>query len=104
MFYLIIDVLGFYLVLIGTWRLATATRRPPMGSQLWEYGKEEQTYFPLKDLISPHKVISWMFKTILSFNKPGRLTGAVIVQKQFNWGLFWILLGLIIEFSCGLMK
>jgi len=98
MLFTAIYILGFYLVLIGTWRLATATTKWPMGSDLLQQRDEEQAYNPLTDLVSPHKVLAWMFMTILSFNKPGNYTDAVILHKKFNWGLLWVLLGLIIQF------
>jgi len=97
MLFIAIHIIGFYLVFIGTWRLATATTKLPMGEAMFQQRDEEQAYNPLMDLVSPHKVLVWIFKTILSFNKPGYYTSAVILHKKFNWGLLWILLGLIIQ-------
>ena len=57
MIFTIIHILSFYLVFIGTWRLATATTRSPIGIKVFDQEDEEQSYNPLKDLISPHKVL-----------------------------------------------
>lgn len=99
---IIIQILGFYLIFIGTWRLATATRKAPIGADVYSQKDEEQAYKPWKDLCSPHKVILWMCKTLASFNKPGDYTDAVILHKKFNWGLMWLLAGIIVQFisSC----
>ncbi|MCK4786325.1 MAG: hypothetical protein KAV87_21385 [Desulfobacteraceae bacterium] len=99
-----IHILGFYMVLIGTWRLATATTKLPMGEAMFQQREEEKAYNPLTDLVSPHKVLVWIFMTILSFNKPGNYTSAAILHKKFNWGLLWVLFGLIIQFVCGFVK
>jgi len=101
---IIIHILGFYLIFIGTWRLATATRKAPIGADVYSQKYEEQAYKPWKDLCSPHKVILWMCKTLASFNKPGDYTDAVILHKKFNWGLLWLLLGIAVQFVCGLMR
>ena len=90
--FIILRILGFYLIVIGTWRLATATRETPIGEGLFP-----KKYKPWKDLFSPHKVIIWMCKTLVSFNKPD-FTSAVIFHKKFNWGLMWLLVGIIVQF------
>jgi len=95
---IMIHILGFYLIFIGTWRLATATIKHPIGADLFRQEDEEQAYKPWKDLFSPHKVIIWMYRTLASFNKPGNFTDAVILHKKFNWGLMWLLAGIIIQF------
>ncbi len=94
----VMDILGFYLIFIRTWRLATSTGKSPIGTELFKYKEEEQKYFPLKDLVSPHKVLVWMFKTVLSFKKAGEFSTAVILHKKFNWGLLWLLVGITIQF------
>ena len=100
MIFTIIHILSFYLVFNGTWRLATATTRAPIGINVFDQIDKEQAYNPLKDLISPHKVLIWIYQTVLSFNKPGHYTSAVILQKKFNWGLLWLLLGIFAQFVC----
>lgn len=104
MIFTIINILSFYLLFIGTWRLATATTRAPIGSNVFAQKDNEQEYNPLKDLISPHKVIIWFYHTVVSFNKPGHYTSAVILQKKFNWGLLWLLLGIFAQFICFLSE
>ena len=101
---IIIDFLGFYLIFIGTWRLATATKSAPTGTEVFDLRDEEIAYNPLMDLISPRKVIVWIYRTLKSFSRPGHYTNAVICHKQFNWGLIWLLLGILVQFVCGLMK
>jgi hypothetical protein len=97
-------ILGFYVVVIGTWRLANATAPAPMGSQLHEYARKMKTYNPVWDLLSPHLVACWMVRTVLKLKQPGKFTDSVILHKQFNWGLMWLLLGLSIQFVCALVK
>jgi hypothetical protein len=98
---IILKFIGFYLVIIGTWRLANATKRAPIGADLWKRQEEARNYSPLQDLISPMEVLLWFFKTVKSFNKPGSFTTAVLMQKEFNWGLIWLLLGLLMQFLTG---
>jgi len=98
----IVHILSFYFVFIGTWRLATSTTRSPIGYNVFDQEDEEQAYNPLKDLISPHKVLIWIYQTVLSFNKPGHYASAVILQKKFNWGLLWLLIGIFAQFVCFL--
>lgn len=97
------QITSFYLVFIGTWRLASATKRAPMGD-LGQYQEEEEKYKPLWDLFFPHKIVIWMFRTLASFNKPGSFAKAVIMHKKFNWGLLWLMLGIIIQFLSGIIK
>ena len=104
MIFTIIHILSCYLVFIGTWRLATATTRSPIGIKVFDQEDEEQSYNPLKDLISPHKVLLWIYQTVLSFNKPGHYKSAVILQKKFSWGLLWLLLGIFSQFLCFLSE
>ena len=101
---MVIHILGFYLVFIGTWRLATATTSHPIGAEVSNLKDAEEAYNPLTDLISPHKVIMWICRTLKSFKKPGCYTKAVICHKKFNWGLIWLLLGIVVQFVCGLVK
>ena len=104
MLFTLIYILGFYLILIGTWRLATATTSAPVGTKLFDLSDEERVYKPLTDLFSPHKVLIWIYQTLRSFRRPGHYTNAVICHKKFNWGLLWLLLGIVVQFVCGLMK
>lgn len=93
----ILNLIGIYLVVIGTWRLATATQKKPVGN----FGKkinEDNSYNPLRDLVAPHEVICWAYRTIISFGKEGQMTDSVILHKQFNWGLLWLLFGLLIQY------
>lgn len=95
--FIILQILGFYLIFIGTWRLATATTKAPIGADLFSQKDEEQAYKPWKDLYSFFKVIIWIYKTLASFNKPD-FTSAVILHKKFNWGLMWLLVGIMVQF------
>lgn len=97
----ILDFIGFYLVVIGTWRLANATKKKPVGNFIQAITNEE-SYKPYKDLYSPHKVIVWLIKTVREFRTDGQMTDAVILQKKFNWGLLWLLLGVVIQYIAGL--
>ncbi len=101
---IILEILGFYLVIIGTWRLANSTVRSPVGADLWTFKESEDNYNPILDLLSIHKVFIWILSTIKSFNKKGQLTGAAILHKQFNWGLLWLLLGIMLQFSAQFIK
>lgn len=104
MLFTLIHIFGFYLIFIGTWRLATSTTAAPVGDKVFRLKDEEQVYNPLTDLFSPHKVVIWIWQKLKSFKKPGHYTNAVICHKRFNWGLIWLLLGIAIQFVCGLMK
>lgn len=92
----ILIVLGFYFVFIGTWRLANSTT-DSVGKVYFNKATEDN-YNPIYDLFKLHEIIKWLFKTIRSFGKPGFVTGAVILNKRFNWGLLWLLLGIIFQF------
>ena len=96
----ILSLIGFYLAVIGTWRLANATQQKPIGNFMQKADKDN-SYNPLKDLVSPHKVIIWFFQTMRSIHATGTLTDCVILHKQFNWGLWWLLLGIAIQYIAG---
>jgi len=96
-----LKIAGFYLVVVGTWRLANATKRVPVGADLWRRQEEAKDYNPLKDLISMKELLFWFCKTVRTFNKPGDFATAVLMQKEFNWGLIWLLLGLLMQFLSG---
>ena len=104
MLFTLIHILGFYLIFIGTWRLATATTSAPVGTEAFNLRDEEQVYNPLTDLFSPLKLLIWICQTVKSFRKPGHYTNAVICHKKFNWGLLWLLFGITVQFVCCLMK
>ena len=93
-----LQIFGFYLVFIGTWRLANSTVHSPIGADLFNYRKKEENYIPFLDLLSIHKVIIWAISTVKTFNKKGAFTGAAILHKQFSWGLLWLLLGIGLQF------
>jgi len=93
-----LQILGFYLVFVGTWRLANSTTHSPVGTELLINREKEEKYNPLLDLLAIHKIIKWFFLTIVSFNKPGRFTGVAILHKRFNWGLLWLLFGIVLQF------
>ena len=96
--YTVFQILSIYLVLIGTWRLASATKKRPSGSDLQTYQESEETYNPLKDLVSIIDVVFWIFETVKTFRAPGYFADAVIFHKQFQWGLFWLMSGILIQF------
>jgi len=96
MFKTILHVAGFYFVILGTWRLANATTASPSIAEILQ-----EKYSPLRDLISPHQIFGWLIKTIRSFKQPGWLGNAVILQKQFNYGLLWLFIGLFLQFLTG---
>jgi hypothetical protein len=100
---MILQIVGFYFVLIGTWRLANATTHNPSLPEAFEYKKTEENYNPLRDLISLSHILAWIYRTIISFKHSGWFGGAIILHKQFNWGLLWLLLGVILQFIAGLM-
>jgi len=100
---IVIHIIGFYLVLIGTWRLANAAAKAPIGGEMYLYKEQEENYNPLGDLFCPLEVFVWMFRTIASFSKPGRFTNAVILHKKFSWGLMWLLFGIFMQFIAGLV-
>lgn len=95
---ILLQIFGFYLVFIGTWRLANSTVHSPIGADLFNYRREEENYNPLFDLFSIHKVIIWAINTMKTFNKKGAFTGAAILHKQFSWGLLWLLFGISLQF------
>jgi hypothetical protein len=93
-----LHIAGFYFIFIGTWRLANATTRSPVGILLGQYEEEARTYNPSIDLVSIHRVLLWIFKELTTFKKPGGFSTATIHHKQFTWGLLWLLVGLILQF------
>ena len=98
----ILNLIGIYLTIIGTWRLANATKGAPVG-QFIQQAEEDNSYNPLKDLVTPHKVIVWAYQTIRSFGNKGKMTDSVILHKQFNWGLLWLLFGMVIQYVAGFL-
>lgn len=97
---LFLQIMGVYFVIVGTWRLATSTIRKPIGIDIKEieHRVKEMKYNPLCDLVCPHKIAIWMWSTICTFNKRGEFTDAGIMHKRFNWGLLWLLFGIILQF------
>ena len=96
---IILYIAGFYFVLIGTWLLATATTVASTGvADAIKKARNEHFYNPLRDIISILPILSWLFKTIVEFIKPGKVDKAIILHKQFNRGLLWLLLGLFLQF------
>lgn len=91
-------IASFYLIVVGTWRLANATIKRPMGGDWREYERREEQYNPLSDLTAAKDICSWLSRTIKSFRSPGSFTDVVILHKHFNWGLMWLLLGLTLQF------
>jgi len=98
----LVGFIGFYLSVIGTWRLATATRAKPVGDFLGPT-EMEKNYRPLKDLYAIGHVIKWIFDLIKSYNSEGGFTDGVILHKQFNWGLLWLITGICIQYLAGLL-
>ena len=82
--------------------MANATRRKPGGDFL-QVIDEDRFYKPYKDLYSPHKVIVWFIDTVKKFRSDGEMTNTVILHKQFNWGLLWLLLGVMVQYITGLL-
>ncbi len=101
--YAAFHILSIYLVLIGTWRLASATKKSP-GGDLGQYEELGKTYNPLKDLIALKEVLFWMFETVKNFREDGYFANAVIFHKQFQWGLFWLMSGILIQFVLSMLS
>lgn len=91
------QILSAYLVLIGTWRLANATTKAPIGSEVGQYQESEEAYNPLKDFVSIVEVGCWLIRTIKELRVPGSFANAVIHEKKFQWGLFWLMCGIFIQ-------
>ena len=100
MIHQVLNLIGVYLAVIGAWRLATATQRKPVGN-FNDKIEEENAYKPLTDLIAPHKVVVWAYRTLRSFSQNGQMTDSVILHKQFNWGMLWLLLGMLVQYISG---
>ena len=93
----IFNLFGLYVTIIGTWRLANATIKQPIGNFL-EVSEEDKVYNPLQDLLSPHKVVIWFFNTVTTIKHEGGIYNCVICHKKFNWGLFWLLIGIVLQY------
>ena len=98
----ILSFIGFYFIVIGTWRLANATQPAPVGGP-WQQTEEDRTYKPFRDIFSPHLVVLWIGRTIKTFKENGSLNSAVILQRQFSWGLLWLLLGIVIQYVSSIL-
>lgn len=98
----IIGFIGFYLSVIGTWRLASATTKKPIGN-FTQTAEKDNLYQPIHDLYAIHKVFAWVLETFKSYKSNGELTDAVILHKQFNWGLLWLLVGICLQYISGLI-
>lgn len=101
---IILQILGFYLVFVGTWRLANSTTHSPIGAEPSINREKEEKYNPLWDLVAIKEILVWIFMTLRGFNKPGRFTGAAILHKRFNWGLLWLLLGIALQFIVNFLN
>lgn len=97
MIHTLLQILSGYLVLIGTWRLANSTEKKPRLAELRQYQHEEETYNPLKDLLAIKDIFLWMFWTVKEFRTPGYVNEAVICHKKLNWGLLWLMSGILLQ-------
>ena len=85
-------IIGLYLSIIGTWRLANSTKPSPIGAEPSIYQREEEKYYPIKDLFMLGKIIKWLF----NFRSRVGISTAVILKKKFSWGLRWLILGILL--------
>lgn len=93
-----LGIASFYLILVGTWRVANATADAPIGPNLSKYEQKEKEYNPLSDLIAVREIGSWFLRTIRRSKRSGSFASAVVLHRHFNWGLIWLLSGLTLQF------
>ena len=95
--YYIGELYVLYLAIIGTWRLGQSTKEQGNTGNILENGRKEEEYDPIKDL-SPSKIVAilkWLFDYK---NEPEGVKNSVILRKQFNWGLRFIIIAIILQF------
>ena len=100
---ILFDIIGFYLVFIGTYRLANSTRQKP-GGDFSAVADEDDKYDPFADLKNPSEAFRWMKNTFTNRKEPGKFYDAVVLHKKFNWGLLFLLFGIFIQFIGNLLS
>lgn len=82
---------------MGTWRLAQSTKEQGTIANISENQRKEKEYAPIKDL-NPFKIFA-IIKWFFNYKKePKGVASLVIVKKQFNWGLRFIIIAIIFQF------
>jgi len=86
-----------YLATMGTWRLAQSTKEQGTHADISDNQRKEEEYTPIKDLnpLQIFAILKWFFN-IKSESKG--VAELVILKKQFNWGLRFIIIAIIAQF------
>ena len=92
-----VEVYIIYLAIMGVWRLAQSTKEQGNIVNIFECQRNEEEYSPIKDS-NPLKIftiLKWFFNYK---NEPKGVASLVIVKRQFNWGLRFIIIAIISQF------
>ena len=93
----IIKIVSFYLFLIGVWRLGNSTISVSHRTATSRLNRDAKKYNPLCDLIAVKSVFVWTWDSLINFNHDGFDKSAAISHKKFAWGMFWILLAIMLQ-------
>jgi hypothetical protein len=99
----ILMIFGFYLSLIGTWRIAQSTKPAGNIADIKKYSDEDKCYTQLADIMPTRliAVIAWIFSSAFAVKNTGISEGVystIILPKQFDWGLRFLVIGIILSF------
>jgi len=92
-----------YLAIMGTWRLAQSTKERGTFANVSENQKDEEKYTPIRDLnpLGILTILKWFFNYK---NEPKGVADLVIVKKQFNWGLRFIIIAIAFQFVLSIIS
>jgi len=95
--YYILEAYVVFLFIMGTWRLAQSTKAKGGIVSVSEQGQSEEKYKFYKEL-NPLKVLE-IYRWFISWKKePEGIADMVILKKQFNWGLRFLIIALIFQY------
>ena len=96
---IVIKLMSFYLMFVGVWRLGNSTISVSPQTKSSQLTKDTRKYNPLYDLFAVKSMILWSLHTLRNFNSDEFNEKGVISHKKFAWGLFWILLAIVLQQS-----
>lgn len=101
--YYILEGYVVFLAIVGTWRLAQSTRERGTIVNVSIQGGSEKKYKFYKDL-NPARVLD-IYKWFTSWkSEPEGVADLVILKKQFNWGLRFLMVSIVLQYILSLIN
>jgi len=101
--YYILEGYVVFLAVVGAWRIAKSTPERGTYVNVMNNAKSENEYKPFNDL-NPTRIFD-IYRWFTSWKaEPKGVADLVILKKQFNWGLRFLMVSIVLQYILSLIN